>query len=70
MINKKILAVGIKNNNAFDLSKDGIALIDINFRQIVTFIQREYPSAIYKLNNDLFVVACNNSKDENDTFIS
>ena len=30
MINKKILAVGIKNNNAFDLSKDGIALIDIN----------------------------------------
>ena len=70
MINKKILAVGIKNNNAFDLSKDGIALIDINFRQIVTFIQSEYPNAIYKLNNDLFVVACNNSKDENDTFIS
>ena len=70
MINKKILAVGIKNNNAFDLSKDGIALIDINIRQIVTFIQSEYPNAIYKLNNDLFVVACNNSKDENDTFIS
>ena len=70
MINKKIVAVGIKNNNAFDLSKDGIALIDINFRQIVTFIQSEYPSAIYKLNNDLFVIACNNSKDENDTFIS
>ena len=70
MINKKILAVGIKNNNAFDLSKDGIALIDINFRQIVTFIQSEYPNAIYKLKNDLFVVACNNSKDENDTFIS
>ena len=70
MINKKILAVGIKNNNAFDLSKDGIALIDINIRQIVTFIQSEYPNAIYKLNNDLFVVACNNSKDEDDTFIS
>ena len=70
MINKTILAVGIKNNNAFDFSKDGIALIHINLRQIVTFIQSEYPSAIFKLNNDLFVVASNNSKDENDTFIS
>ena len=50
------------NYKSFDI----IAFI----RQIVTFIQSEYPNAIYKLNNDLFVVACNNSKDENDTFIS
>ena len=71
MINKRILAVGIKNSNAFSYSllNDGIALIDINFRQVVTFIQSEYPTSMYKLNNDLFVIACNSGKDENDSLI-
>ena len=71
MINKRILAVGIKNSNAFSYSiiNDGIALIDINFRQVVTFIQSEYPTSIYKLNNDLFVIACNSANDDNDALV-
>ena len=40
---------------------NGIALVDINIRQIVTFIEEEYPTAIYKLKNDLIAIAINKS---------
>ena len=45
-------------------SLNGIALININTRQIVTFIQAEIPTAIYKLKNDLIAVAINKSSSD------
>ena len=70
MINKRILAVGVRNSNPWEYSDlNGIALIDIYFRQIVTFIKSEFPTAIYKLNNDLFAIACNKSEDDNETLV-
>ena len=67
MINNDILAVGIRNS--YDLNYNngnGIVLIDINVRQIVTIIECEFPTAMYKLKNDLFVISCNKSSDEDD----
>ena len=72
MINKKILAIGIRNSYHFGTSnsnENGIVLIDIKFRQVVTFIESEFPTAMYKLSNDLFVIACNKSNDETDSLV-
>ena len=72
MINNKILAVGIRNSYPFEFLNsygNGIALIDICIRQVITFIQSEFPTAMYKLNNDLFVIASNKANDENDSLV-
>ena len=72
MINEKVLAVGIRNSYAFEYSNsygNGIALININLRQIITFIESEFPTAMNKLNNDLFVIASNKASDENDQLV-
>ena len=69
MINEKVLAVGIRNSYPFEYSNsygNGIALININLRQIITFIESEFPTAMNKLNNDLFVIASNKASDENE----
>ena len=60
MISNKILCVGIQDTSSLS-SINGIALIDINIRQIVTFIEEEFPTSIYKLNNDLIAIAINKS---------
>ena len=62
MINNKILCVGVDTSSLSTLN--GIALININTRQIVTFIQGEIPTAIYKLKNELIAVAINKSSSE------
>ena len=71
MINKKILGVGIRNNYYLENPNygNGIVLIDINIRQIITFIESEFPTAMIKLTNDLFIVACNNTNDENNSLV-
>ena len=72
MINEKVLAVGIRNSYAFEYSNsygNGIALININLRQIITFIESEFPTAMNKLNNDLFVIASNKASDENEPLV-
>lgn len=60
MINDTILCVGVQDNS-YHSSSNGIALVDINIRQIVTFIEEEFPTAIYKLKNDLIAIAINKS---------
>ena len=72
MINEKVLAVGIRNSYPFEYSNsygNGIALININLRQIITFIESEFPTAMNKLNNDLFVIASNKASDENEPLV-
>jgi hypothetical protein len=67
MINKQILAVGIRNSYDLNYTNgNGIVLIDIIYRQIVTIIECEFPTAMYKLKNDLFVISCNKSFDDDD----
>jgi hypothetical protein len=60
MINDTILCLGIQETSLLS-PLNGIALVDINLRQIVTFIEEDYPTSFYKLNNDLIVVAFNKS---------
>ena len=60
MISNEILCVGIQDISSLS-SINGIALIDINIRQIVTFIEDEFPTSIYKLKNDLIAIAINKS---------
>jgi len=60
MINDTILCLGIQESSLLS-QLNGIALVDINLRQIVTFIEEDYPTSFYKLNNDLIVVAFNKS---------
>ena len=62
ILNNKILCVGVDTSSLSSLN--GIALININTRQIVTFIQAEIPTAIYKLKNDLIAVAINKSSSD------
>ena len=72
MINEKVLAVGIRNSYPFEHSNsygNGIALININLRQIITFIESEFPTAMNKLNNELFVIASNKASDENEPLV-
>ena len=72
MINNKILAVGIRNSYPFEFLNsygNGIVLIDIYIRQVITFIESEFPTAMYKLNNDLFVIASNKANDESDSLV-
>jgi len=64
MINDTILCLGIQETSLLS-PLNGIALIDINLRQIVTFIEEDYPTSFYKLSNDLIVVAFNKSSDNN-----
>ena len=52
MINNELLCVGVQDSS----SLNGIALVHINTRQIVTFIEEQSPTAIYKLKNDLIAV--------------
>ena len=59
MINDILLCVGIQDTSFSSIN--GIALIDINTRQIVTFIEEQSPTAIYKLKNDLIAVGMNKS---------
>ena len=59
IINDILLCVGIQDTSFS--SMNGIALIDINTRQIVTFIEEQSPTAIYKLKNDLIAVGMNKS---------
>ena len=35
----------------------------------MTFIESEFPTSMYKLNNDLFVIASNKATDENDSLV-
>ena len=70
-INNKILAVGIRNSYPFEFLNsygNGIVLIDIYIRQVITFIESEFPTAMYKLSNDLFVIASNKANDESDFY--
>ena len=60
MISDKILCVGVQNSLSIS-PMNGIALININTREIVTFIEEEFPTSLYKLKNDLIVVAFNKS---------
>jgi hypothetical protein len=60
MINDTILCLGIQETSLLS-PLNGIALVDINLRQIVTFIEEDYPTSFYKLSNDLIVVAFNKS---------
>jgi len=59
MINDKLLCIGVQDNSFSSLN--GIALVNINTRQIVTFIEEQFPTAIYKLKNDLIVMGINKS---------
>lgn len=59
LINNKILCVGVQDTTLSSIN--GIALIDINLRQIVSFIEDDFPTAIYKLKNDLIAIAINKS---------
>ena len=59
MINDKLLCIGVQDNSFSSLN--GIALVNINTRQIVTFIEEQSPTAIYKLKNDLIVMGINKS---------
>ena len=68
MINNNILCLGIQNNSSLS-SVNGIALVDIKIRQIVTFIEEEYPTSIYKLKNELIVIAINNSSYDDEELI-
>ena len=68
MLSDKILCVGVQNSLSLT-SLNGIALINISTREIVTFIEEEFPTALYKLNNDLVVVAFNKSSYEDDELI-
>ena len=67
LINNKILCVGVQDTTLSSIN--GIALIDINLRQVITFIESEFPTSMYKLNNDLFVIASNKATDENDSLV-
>ena len=68
MINDTILCLGIQDSSSLN-SINGIALIDIKIRQIVTFIEGEYPTSIYKLKNDLIAIAINKSSDDDEELI-
>ena len=68
MINDTILCLGIQDSSSLN-SINGIALIDIKIRQIVTFIEGEYPTSIYKLKNDLITIAINKSSDDDEELI-
>ena len=68
MINNNILCLGLQNNS-FLSSISGIALVDIKIRQIVTFIEEEYPTSIYKLKNELIAIAINKSSYDNEELI-
>lgn len=68
MLSDKILCVGIQNSLSLT-SMNGIVLININTREIVTFIEEEFPTALYKLKNDLVVIAFNKSSYDDDELI-
>ena len=68
MLSDKILCVGIQNSLSL-ASMNGIVLININTREIVTFIEEEFPTALYKLKNDLVVIAFNKSSYDDDELI-
>ena len=68
MVSDKILCVGIQNSLSLT-SMNGIVLININTREIVTFIEEEFPTALYKLKNDLVVIAFNKSSFDDDELI-
>lgn len=59
MISDKLLCIGVQDNSFSSLN--GIALVNISTRQIVTFIEEQFPTAIYKLKNDLIVMGINKS---------
>lgn len=68
MLNNNILCLGIQDSSSLS-SMNGIALVDIKIRQIVTFIEDDLPTSIYKLKNDLIAIAINKSSSEDDELI-